>query len=171
MAGSDRSRQHNKNNNHKSPRAVKFSPRLCPPPKNLPYYWSGSPYAKSGISIYDYHNGKQGNCTAYAWGRFWEISAHFRGILKNKLNSAGNAEDWYYGTNSHFNRGSTPQLGAVMCFAGGPYSGKGHVMVVEKIISPTHIVCSESAYKGYLFNTCDVYKKNGKWTHSSYKFQ
>ena len=171
MAGSDKSRQHNKNNNHKSPRAVKFSPRLKPPPKNLPYYWSGSPYKDVGLSIYDYHNGKQGNCTAYAWGRFWEISAHFKGIFKTKLSSYGNAEDWYYGTNSHFNRGSTPQLGAVMCFAGGPYSGKGHVMVVEKIISPTHIVCSESGYAAYLFKTTDVYKKNGKWTHGSYKFQ
>ena len=100
MAGSDKSRQHNKNKNHKSPRAVKFAPRTCAPPKNLPYYWSGSPYKRYGISIYDYHNGKQGNCTAYAWGRFWEISAYFRGVLKNKLNSRGNAEDWYYGTNT-----------------------------------------------------------------------
>ena len=103
MAGSDRSRQHNKNknhksprskqnknNNHKSPRAVKFAPRTCAPPKNLKYYWGGSPYKSAGISIYDFHNGKQGNCTAYAWGRFWEISAHFRGTFKTKLSYYGN---------------------------------------------------------------------------------
>ena len=103
MAGSDKSRQHNKNKNHKSPRAIKFSPRLNPPPKNLPYYWSGSPYKRYGISIYDYHDGKQGNCTAYAWGRFWEISAHFGGIFTTKLNSRGTASDCFFCLISHFN--------------------------------------------------------------------
>ena len=59
--------------------------------------------------------------------------------------------------------GKTPQLGAVICYANGPASGLGHVMIVEKIVSSTHIVCSESGYRSYLFKTCDVYKKSNGW--------
>lgn len=152
-------------------KGIKFLPRLETPTKSK-YYWSESPYRPGGISMFDYHSGRQGNCTAYAWGRFWEISEHFG--KHTRLSSYGNAEDWYYGTNSGFSRGKTPQLGAVICYANGPVSGLGHVMIVEKIVSSTHIVCSESGYRSYLFQTCDVYKKSNGWhspSHPGYDFQ
>lgn len=152
-------------------KSIKFLPRLETPTKSK-YYWSESPYRPGGISMFDYHSGRQGNCTAYAWGRFWEISEHFG--KHTKLSESGNAEDWYYGTNSGFSRGKTPQLGAVICYANGPASGLGHVMIVEKIVSSTHIVCSESGYRSYLFKTCDVYKKSNGWhspSHPGYDFQ
>ena len=152
-------------------KGIKFLPRLETPTKSK-YYWGESPYRPGGISMFDYHSGRQGNCTAYAWGRFWEISEHFG--KHTRLSSYGNAEDWYYGTNSGFSRGKTPQLGAVICYANGPASGLGHVMIVEKIVSSTHIVCSESGYRSYLFKTCDVYKKSNGWhspSHPGYDFQ
>ena len=152
-------------------KGIKFLPRLKTPTKSK-YYWGESPYRPGGISMFDYHSGRQGNCTAYAWGRFWEISEHFG--KHTKLSESGNAEDWYYGTNSGFSRGKTPQLGAVICYANGPASGLGHVMIVEKIVSSTHIVCSESGYRSYLFKTCDVYKKSNGWhspSHPGYDFQ
>ena len=139
--------------------AKSYSPRSSAPNKSLKFYWSQSPYRPGGISMFNVHSGKQGNCTAYAWGRFWEVSEHFG--YPTKLKSGGNAEDWYYGTNSGFKRGKNPQLGAVICFADGPYSGKGHVMIVERIYSKTHILCSESGFAAYLFRTRHVYKKNG----------
>ena len=146
-----------------------YRPRYSTPNKSLKYYWGQSRYRAGGISIFHSHKGKQGNCTAYAWGRFWEVSENFGHVTR--LNASGNAEDWYYGTNSQFKRGKNPQLGAVICFADGPYSGKGHVMIVEKIYSKTHILCSESGFAAYLFQTRHVYKKNGVWQLGSYKFQ
>ena len=149
-AGSDKSRQHNKNNNHKSPRAVKFAPRTCAPPKNLKYYWSGSPYKSAGISIYDYHNGRQGNCTAYAWGRFWEISVHFRGIFNNKLSASGNAEDWYYGTNSKFNEllNVSKQIGSLKVKISGLDANKNsnEILLLHFIHFPTNVFASLESY-------------------------
>ena len=140
-----------------------YSPRRSRPSKSK-YYWSSSPY-KGSLNMFP-----NGNCTAYAWGRFWEVSEHFGG--STRLSASGNAEDWYYGSNSGFNRGSSPQLGAVICFKDGNFSGYGHVMVVEQIFSSNHILCSESGYKAYVFQTRHVYKKNGTWTiGNGYKFQ
>lgn len=190
MAGSRRGRGQQQGGNNKKDVAKKdkvrntyghrrpvFHPRLNPPGKNLKYYWRKSPYKSGGISMFDVHRGYQGNCTAYAWGRFWEISEHYGD--STQLSSYGNAEDWYYKYNSGFSRGSTPALGAVMCFSGGPYSGLGHVLVVEKVYSSTDILCSQSGYAAFLFNTVRIKKKNGVWTTvtpkrtqvSSYHFQ
>lgn len=153
-----------------------YSPRYSTPPQSLKYYWSQSPFRTSGISIYHSHNGRQGNCTAYAWGRYWEISEHFG--HSTKLSASGNAEDWYYGTNSGKSRGTTPQVGAVICFADGPYSGKGHVMVVENVTLTKNgytIKCSESGYAAYLFQTRTLTYVKGKGftsgISSAYKFQ
>lgn len=141
-----------------------YSPRLSRPNKSSKYYWKSSPY-KGDLNMFP-----NGNCTAYAWGRFWEVSEHFG--HSTQLSARGNAEDWYYNYNSGFNRGKDPQLGAVICFKDGNFSGYGHVMVVEQIKSKTHIVCSESGYKAYVFQTRNVYKKNGTWTiGNGYKFQ
>lgn len=44
-------------------------------------------------------------------------------------------------------------MGAVLCLADGPYSGDGHVAIVEQINGDGSIVTSNSAYGGAYFYT------------------
>ena len=122
-----------------------FEPRLTDSGiLGSPYYYSLNPFYNAGYGL--------PNCTCYAWGRFWEESDD--GSYSNPPTlSTGNAEDWYANTADGYNRGSTPQLGAVLCLADGPYSGDGHVAIVEKINPDGSIVTSNSAYGGQFFYT------------------
>lgn len=100
-----------------------------------PYWYSNNPFYIAGYGL--------PNCTCYAWGRFWEEGgSEYRPLL-----STGNAEDWY-NYNDGYERGSAPALGAVLCLADGPYSGDGHVAIVEQINNDGSIVTSNSAYGG-----------------------
>ena len=78
------------------------------------------------------------NCTAYAWGRFYEILGE-----KPKLYT-GNAGTWYNHTEDGYKRGKEPALGAVICFSRP--GDAGHVAVVEKINSDGSIVTSDSGW-------------------------
>lgn len=86
-------------------------------------YWSspGNPY---------YPNYGMPNCTAYAWGRFWEINNQMDHDEK-PIGMIGNAVDWYANSGS-YQHGSEPKLGAIACYSGG-LIGTGHVGVVEQI--------------------------------------
>lgn len=110
-----------------------------------PYYYSLNPFYNAGYGM--------PNCTCYAWGRFWEESDPDRTYTNPPALSTGNAEDWYGHTSDGYERGSTPQLGAVICFADGPFSGDGHVAIVEQINNDGSIVTSNSAYGGAFFYT------------------
>lgn len=114
------------------------------------------------------------NCTAYAWGRFYEIIGE-----KPKL-STGNAEQWYEKLSDGYERGQTPQLGAVICWQKGSSTdpaandGAGHVAIVEQINSDGSIVTSESGWQtsSYWWLTKRSKGSNGNWGQSSaYKFQ
>lgn len=100
-------------------------------------YWYGSnPFYQAGYGL--------PNCTAYAWGRFWEISeqAGVTGVPP-KL-SRGNAGEWYGYTADGYSRSSEPSLGAVICFS---QPGRaGHVAIVEQILDNGDIVTSNSGY-------------------------
>ena len=110
-----------------------------------PYYYNRNPFYIAGYGM--------PNCTCYAWGRFWE-SGDVDHDYSNRPNlSTGNAEDWYGHTADGYQRGSTPQLGAVLCLADGPYSGDGHVAIVEEIMPDGRIITSNSAYGGSFFYT------------------
>lgn len=85
-----------------------------------------------------------GNCTWYAWGRFWEISGATSSTEKRPTLNTGNAEDWYPYTADGYERGSTPRLGAILCMRDGAYSGWGHVAIVEEIEEDGSIWTSES---------------------------
>lgn len=85
-----------------------------------------------------------GNCTWYAWGRFWEISGATSSTEKRPTLNTGNAEDWYPYTADGYERGNTPRLGAILCMKDGAYSGWGHVAVVEEIEEDGSIWTSES---------------------------
>lgn len=81
------------------------------------------------------------NCTAYAYGRAYEILGS-----EPKL-SWNNAEQWYdYNkSNGYYKYGKDPKVGAIACWS---YSyGGGHVAVVEKVENGV-ITLSNSAYSG-----------------------
>ena len=87
-----------------------------------------------------------GNCVGYAWGRFCEIM----GTTTCKLSRA-DAGKWIGYTEDGYARGTTPMLGAVICWR--KPGDCGHVAIVEKINSDGSIVTSNSAYGGKRFYT------------------
>lgn len=94
------------------------------------------------------------NCVGYAWGRWRELLGY-----APKL-SLSNAEDWY-GHNDGYQRGSSPRLGAVMCWKKGAVGyggdGAGHVAIVESIGQNGEITVSASDYGSRRFYTKKYY--------------
>lgn len=123
-------------------------------------WYSDNPFYNAGYGL--------PNCTCYAWGRFWEIQGG-TADTRPRLSTA-NAEDWY-NYNDGYTRGTTPQLGAVLCFADGPFSGDGHVCVVEQINGDGSIICSNSAYGGQYFYLTTLYPQDNYVPATGYIFQ
>lgn len=119
-----------------------FTPRLNSDGiRGNPYWYSRNPFYLAGYGL--------PNCTCYAFGRWWECADTAHDYSNYPALSTGNAEDWYGYTQDGYERGQTPRLGAVICFADGPFSGDGHVAVVEEIDPDTGIItCSNSDYGG-----------------------
>ena len=103
------------------------------------------------------------NCVGYAYGRFNEIGGYgyckyLRPVnAENFIQYAGGLEV-----------GQTPRLGACMVWKKGATlggsDGAGHVAIVEKIISSTKIVTSESGYNtAPPFWTKTRTKGSGNW--------
>lgn len=151
---------------------------------------------KDGKPAYYRYNGDTlPNCTAYAWGRFYEITGEAAGAPKT---ARENAEYWFCGGSGNFKtlngvsdraarveamatkgtekdgykRGQTPALGAVLCWEG--VGGEaGHVAIVEQINPDGSIITSESGYgsASYWWVTTRS-NSNGNWgAGSSYIFQ
>lgn len=118
-----------------------YSPRLSAPDRSNRYYYSDNVFYNSGYGM--------PNCTAYAWGRFYEISGS-----RPKL-CTGNAGTWYGYTSDGYSRGKQPKLGAVIVWT--KPGAAGHVAVVEKVNSDGSIVTSNSAWGGSLFYTQTLY--------------
>ena len=117
--------------------AASFSPRLSAPSSSNKYYYSN-------LNVFYRYNYGMPNCTAYAYGRAYEILGS-----EPKL-SWNNAEQWYgYNkANGYYKYGQTPKVGAIACWS---YSyGGGHVAVVEKVENGV-ITLSNSAYSGANF--------------------
>lgn len=93
----------------------------------------------------DAHCDVLSNCVGYAYGRFNEIG----GYGYCKYLSPVNAENFmqYKGSLS---TGQTPQVGACMVWQKGATlnddDGAGHVAIVEKVISNTEVITSESGW-------------------------
>ncbi len=113
-----------------------FTPRLTGPEKRTasaagnPYYYEKNAYYLGGYGM--------PNCTAYAYGRAYEILG-----TKPSL-SMGNANQWW-GNNLNrgaYSYGTTPKLGSIICWGGSNY---GHVAVVEKI-EGNRVTYSESTW-------------------------
>lgn len=108
-----------------------------------PYWYSRSPF---------YPNDGLPNCTCYAFGRWWECSDINHDFSNYPNLCTGNAEDWF-NYNDGYARGTAPALGAVACWADGPFSGLGHVAIVEEIHPDGSITVSDSAWNGWYFDT------------------
>ena len=114
-----------------------FVVRNEPPNNNNSYYYGDNGY--TGYSM--------PNCTAYAYGRLYEITGS-----KPKV-SMNNANKWFdYNKSGNYYTYSqdayAPQLGAIVCYT---TSGVGHVQVVEEIgkdENGKYLVASESNFGG-----------------------
>lgn len=102
------------------------------------------------------------NCVGYAYGRFNEIGEY--GYCKYL--SPVNAEKFIQYAGS-LEVGQTPKLGACMVWRKGETlsgdDGAGHVAIVEKVISSTQVMTSESAYNSTAFYTSTRNKGTGNW--------
>lgn len=137
-----------------------YKPRLTAPSKKNGYYYSDK-------NVFYRYGWGMPNCTAYAWGRAYEILGS-----EPKL-SVYSAYLWYdYNKeNKIYSYGKTPKLGAIACwvYASG-YSG--HVAVVEKIEGNT-VTYSNSAWGGSEFYTTTAPKDdpsdgNDYWIFQGY---
>lgn len=140
---------------------AEYVPRLTAPSENNRYFFADNVFEQSGYGM--------PNCTAYAWGRFYEICETYPKL------STSNAENWF-GHADGYNRGSKPKLGAVICWrkgqAGVSSDGAGHVAIVEQINADGSIVTSESGWNSTFFWTTTRNNSNGNWGEGgSYVFQ
>ena len=139
----------------------KFTPRLSAPDWSNKYYYDGdyNIFASAGYGL--------PNCTAYAYGRAYEILG-----TEPKL-SWGSAYMWYdyNASNGYYPYGKTPKVGAIACWT---YGSGGHVAVVETIDSNGDMVLSNSAWGGSTFyltyaNAADSNPGgNSWWTFQGY---
>lgn len=111
-----------------------FKPRLTEPSYSNKYYYSN-------MNILYAAGYGMPNCTAYAWGRAYELLGTQPKLCLN------DARNWYgYNKdNGYYPYGKTPKLGAVACWE---TPTGGHVAVVEEITDTT-ITFSNSGW-GYL---------------------
>lgn len=124
---------------------AKFVPRLdSSGMEGSVYYYGGNPFYNAGYGL--------PNCTCYAWGRWYELLGYQPSL------STGNA-DTFVDRNTVYEVGSTPKLGAILCWKyTGSMSGEGgHVAVVEQINDDGSIVTSNSAWGGSYFYTQTLY--------------
>lgn len=141
--------------------AKTFEPRLTSDGMNGAIYWySGNPFHLSGYGL--------PNCTCYAWGRFWEISDH-AGDGSNKPTLPTSDAGLWWGQVTGYEKGSTPKLGAVICWSDNT-GGAGHVGIVEKIDANGDITVSQSAWGGDYFWTNTKSAADG-YSYNHYTFQ
>lgn len=154
--------------------ASAFVPRLTRPEAGNKYYITKASGGYSSAvkgSPTDALCDVLANCVGYAYGRFNEIV----GEGACKYLSPVNAENFmqYKG---ELEVGTEPRLGACMVWQKGSTlkgtDGAGHVAIVEKVISATEVVTSESGWKASKpFWTQTRKKGTGNWGQGTgYKF-
>lgn len=152
-----------------------FTPRLTRPTSGNKYYIrkanGGYSNACSG-SPTDSQCNVLHNCVGYAYGRFNEIG----GYGSCKYLAPVNAENFIQYKGS-CEVGQTPKVGACMVWRKGATlngsDGAGHVAIVEKVISNTEVVTSESGWKSSKPFWTQTRKKgsDGRWgAGSAYTF-
>ncbi|MBQ4569069.1 MAG: CHAP domain-containing protein [Ruminococcus sp.] len=135
-----------------------YKPRLKAPSHSNDYYYSN-------MNIFYSIGYGMPNCTAYAWGRAYELLG-----TQPKL-SLDSAHYWYDYNKDHnyYPCGKTPKLGAIACWD-NPYGG--HVAVVEKITDTT-VTLSHSEWGGrsFFLTEHEVGASNGGAVSSGWKFE
>lgn len=121
---------------------VSYIPRLEAPTGDNPYYHELNLYYNFGLGM--------PNCTAYAYGRAYEI------LGRDPMLCNGNAGRWWShniaaGTYAY---GSEPRLGAVACWDHYD-NNNGHVAIVEAI-DGDRVTISESHWGGKYFYVTDM---------------
>jgi surface antigen len=154
---------------------ITFTPRLtCPEAGNKYYNTKSSGGYSNAIKGKPTNEGCNvlSNCVGYAYGRFNEIGDWG----SCKYLKPVNAENFiqYKGD---LEVGQTPKLGACMVWRKGntlsSSDGAGHVAIVEKIVSETEVITSESGYNSSKPFWTNTRKKgtNGNWgAGSAYTF-
>ena len=134
---------------------MEFKPRSTKPEAGNPYYNTkangGYSPCIEGLPV-DKGCNVLANCVGYAVGRFNEIGGW--GCCKYLGNT--NAENLIQ-LKGDLEVGQTPKVGACMVWQKGETlhwkDGAGHASIVEKVISDTEVLCSESGYGYYAFRT------------------
>ena len=123
-----------------------FVPRLTSDGiQGNPYWYDYNPFAQAGFPL--------PNCTAYCWGRWYEIQGQYPEL------PLGNANTWWRDAlNMGKKTGQTPKLGAIIVTW---YSDGGHVAIVEQINSDGSIVTSNSGWPDDFFWIETLYPSNG----------
>lgn len=160
----------------KESQSMSFAPRLTRPEAGNKYYIrkaSGGYSSAVQGSPKDSQCDVLHNCVGYANGRFNEII----GAGKESYALVCNAEQFVTRAKAlGLTVGQTPQLGAIAVWQAGATlqgsDGAGHVAVVEKMVSATEIVTSESGWNASKpFWTQSRQKGAGNWGQgSTYKF-
>lgn len=142
-------------------KAATFTPRLTAPAYSNKYFYN------SDYNVFQKYGYGLPNCTAYAYGRAYEILGK---EPKLSWNGAGQWYD-YNRNNGYYKYGSTPKVGAIACWC---YSGGGHVAVVEQIDSNGNMTLSNSEWGGRTFYLTYAHKNdynpggNSWWTFQGY---
>lgn len=148
-----------------------FTMRTSRPCDNLNYIRTGSGGWNTCIkgNPCDPHADVLANCVGYASGRFNEIinearntsGCTYKNLNCNAANFDGRASA------DGLVMGSTPRVGAIICWGGGS-EGCGHVGVVERINSDGSIYTSESGYgSSAIFWNSTRSNSNGRYGMSS----
>lgn len=102
------------------------------------------------------------NCVGYAYGRFNEIGGYGYCKYLRPVNA-----ERFIECAGDLQIGQTPKLGACMVWRKGATlsgdDGAGHVAIVEKVVSSTQVITSESAYNSTPFYTKTRNKGTGNW--------
>ena len=136
-----------------------FTPRTTPPdPSDL--RWISDDARFGGYNRCMIINDATGlvipNCTGYVHGRWMEISDSHECPL-----STSNAANYFGYTADGMQRGSEPQLGAVICFSTGQGGQPGHVAIVEEIVDENTIITSDSNFGHEYFVMRTRYRSMG----------
>lgn len=139
-----------------------FKKRITAPTKENHWYGVDCVSYHTKYNMFAKHEGKFGNCTHYAIGRYQEL-------LEAKCKLKEENADKFLDTAKKvgYPTGMTPKLGSIIVWKHTTKTN-GHVGVVEEIYSNGDLLISMSGWKSFLFTTRKVLKKNG-YVYSDYK--
>lgn len=144
----------------------RYQIRYDEPAKDNPYYLhtSAGGYNKAILIAGD---SVLPNCVGYANGRLME----WGGVKKNEYplvrDAARAVED---AKKFGLTVGTSPAVGAVMCWSGGS-GGFGHVAFVEQVIDEQTVIITDSAYGGKRFRRYTITSANQWGKGGAYHFE